>query len=157
MQIRLLALLMVLTGATVAAAEDMRMPVNTSQLKWGPAPDALPKGAQIAVLSGDPAKDGLYVVRLRLPAGYKVPAHNHPTAEMVTVMTGKFHLGMGDKLDEKKAMLLTAGGFAEAPAKMNHYAWTTGPTVLQIHGQGPFEINYVNPADDPRGKSHASK
>jgi quercetin dioxygenase-like cupin family protein len=148
---------MVLTGATVAAAEDMRMPVNTSQLKWGPAPDALPKGAQIAVLSGDPAKDGLYVVRLRLPAGYKVPAHNHPTAEMVTVMTGKFHLGMGDKLDEKKAMLLTAGGFAEAPAKMNHYAWTTGPTVLQIHGQGPFEINYVNPADDPRGKSHASK
>jgi quercetin dioxygenase-like cupin family protein len=148
---------MVLTGATVAAAEDMRMPVNTSQLKWGPAPDALPKGAQIAVLSGDPAKDGLYVVRLRLPAGYKVPAHNHPTAEMVTVLTGKFHLGMGDKLDEKKAMLLTAGGFAEAPAKMNHYAWTTGPTVLQIHGQGPFEINYVNPADDPRGKSHASK
>jgi quercetin dioxygenase-like cupin family protein len=157
MQIRLLALLMVLTGATVAAAEDMRMPVNTSQLKWGPAPDALPKGAQIAVLSGDPTKDGLYVVRLRLPAGYKVPAHNHPTAEMVTVLTGKFHLGMGDKLDEKKAMLLTAGGFAEAPAKMNHYAWTTGPTVLQIHGQGPFEINYVNPADDPRGKSHASK
>jgi quercetin dioxygenase-like cupin family protein len=157
MQIRMLTLLMVLTGATVAAAEDMRMPVNTSQLKWGPAPDALPKGAQIAVLSGDPAKDGLYVVRLRLPAGYKVPAHNHPTAEMVTVMTGKFHLGMGDKLDEKKAMLLTAGGFAEAPAKMNHYAWTTGPTVLQIHGQGPFEINYVNPADDPRGKSHASK
>jgi quercetin dioxygenase-like cupin family protein len=157
MQIRMLTLLMVLTGATVAAAEDMRMPVNTSQLKWGPAPDALPKGAQIAVLSGDPTKDGLYVVRLRLPAGYKVPAHNHPTAEMVTVLTGKFHLGMGDKLDEKKAMLLTAGGFAEAPAKMNHYAWTTGPTVLQIHGQGPFEINYVNPADDPRGKSHASK
>ena len=109
------------------------------------------------MLSGDPTKDGLYVVRLRLPAGYKVPAHNHPTAEMVTVLTGKFHLGMGDKLDEKKAMLLTAGGFAEAPAKMNHYAWTTGPTVLQIHGQGPFEINYVNPADDPRGKSHASK
>ena len=157
MQIRMLTLLMVLTGATVAAAEDMRMPVNTSQLKWGPAPDALPKGAQIAVLSGDPTKDGLYVVRLRLPAGYKVPAHNHPTAEMVTVLTGKFHLGMGDKLDEKKAMLLAAGGFAEAPAKMNHYAWTTGPTVLQIHGQGPFEINYVNPADDPRGKSHASK
>ena len=121
MQIRMLTLLMVLTGATVAAAEDMRMPVNTSQLKWGPAPDALPKGAQIAVLSGDPTKDGLYVVRLRLPAGYKVPAHNHPTAEMVTVLTGKFHLGMGDKLDEKEAMLLTAGGFAEAPAKMNHY------------------------------------
>src|SRR6478609_10620169 len=62
-------------------------------------------------------------------------------------------LGMGDKLDEKKGMQLTAGGYAEAPAKMNHFAWASRPTVVQIHGQGPFAISYVNPADDPRGKS----
>jgi quercetin dioxygenase-like cupin family protein len=72
---------------------------------------------------GDPAKDGLYVVRLKMPSGYKIPAHSHPTDEMVTVISGNLHLGMGDKLDEKKGMLLTAGGYAEAPAKMNHYAW----------------------------------
>jgi hypothetical protein len=89
----------------------------------GPAPSVFPKGAQIAVLSGDPFKDGLYVVRLKMPSGYKIAAHNHPTDEMVTVISGNFHLGMGDKLDEKKGVLLTAGGYAEAPSKMNHYAW----------------------------------
>ena len=156
MQTSTLSLVLILVGATGALADDMKMPVNASQLQWAAAP-ALPEGAQIAVLSGDPSKDGLYVVRLMMPAGYKVPAHNHPTTEMVTVISGDFHLGMGDKLDEEKGMLLTAGGFAEAPAKMNHFAWATSPTVVQIHGQGPFAITYVNPADDPRSKPQASK
>ncbi len=153
MQARLFTLILLLGTATGAVADDMKMPVNASQIKWEPAPNFVPKGAQIAVLSGDPSKDGLYVVRLKLPAGYKIPAHNHPTMEMVTVISGNFHLGMGDKLDEKKGMQLTAGGYAEAPAKMNHFAWASSPTVVQIHGQGPFAITYANPADDPRGKS----
>jgi anti-sigma factor ChrR (cupin superfamily) len=88
-------------------------------------------------------------VRLQLPNGYKVPPHNHPTTENVTVLSGNFHIGMGDKFDETKAMELTAGGYGEAPAKMNHYAFVTSDTVLQIHGQGPFAITYVNSADDP--------
>jgi quercetin dioxygenase-like cupin family protein len=138
--------------ANGALAEDMKMPVNASQIKWQPAPPVFPKGAEVAVLSGDPFKEGQYVVRLRMPTGYKIPAHNHPTDELVTVISGKFHIGMGDKLDEKKGVRLTAGGYAEAPAKMNHYAWTTGPTVLQVHGQGPFTITYVNPGDDPSKK-----
>ena len=157
MQARLLTLVLLLGTTTGVLADDMKMPVNASQLKWGPAPDFIPKGAQLAVLSGDPSKEGLYVVRLKVPAGYKIPAHNHPTAEMVTVISGNFHLGMGDKLDMKKGTILTAGGFAEAPAKMNHSAWTSSPTVVQVHGQGPFAVTYVNPADDPRGKSQASK
>jgi uncharacterized RmlC-like cupin family protein len=84
-----------------------------------------------------------------MPANYRIPAHNHPTAENVTVLSGKFHLGMGDKLDEAKGQELTAGGFAEAPPKMNHFAWTTAETVVQVHGQGPFAITYVNASDDP--------
>ena len=151
-----LGLLLAIVGASGALADDMKMPVNASQLDWAPAPNFVPDGAQIAVLSGDPSKDGLYVVRLKLPAGYKVPAHNHPTTEMVTVISGDFNLGMGDKLDEEKGMRLTAGGYAEAPA-MNHYAWASSPTVVQIHGQGPFAITYVNPADDPRSKPQAAK
>jgi hypothetical protein len=70
----------------------------------------------------------------------------------VTVISGKFSLGMGDKLDPKKSMLLSAGGFAEAPAKMNHHGWTTGETIVQVHGQGPFAITYVDQADDPSKK-----
>jgi quercetin dioxygenase-like cupin family protein len=148
---------LLLVGATGALADDMKMPVNASQVEWGPAPNFVPEGAQIAVLSGDPSKDGLYVVRLKLPAGYKIAAHNHPTTEMVTVISGDFHIGMGDKLDEQKTTLLTAGGYAEAPAKMNHFAWASSPTIVQVHGQGPFAITYVDPADDPRIKSQASK
>jgi len=157
MQARTLSLVLLLVGATGALADDMKMPVNASQIEWAPAPNFVPEGAQLAVMSGDPYKDGPYVIRLKLPAGYKVAAHNHPLTEMVTVISGDFHLGMGDKLDEAKSIQLTAGGFAVAPAKMNHYAWASSPTVVQIHGDGPFAITYVNPADDPRSKAAASK
>jgi quercetin dioxygenase-like cupin family protein len=92
------------------------------------------------------------VIRLKMPAGYKVPAHNHPTMEYVTVLSGEFHLGMGDKLDMAKSATLTAGGFAEAPAKMNHYGWAATDTVIQLHGPGPFGITYVDPAEDPSKK-----
>jgi Domain of unknown function (DUF4437) len=126
--------------------------MNGKDIKWGPAPPFFPKGAEFAVLSGDPSKDGLYVVRLKMPAGYKIPAHNHPTTENVTVVSGNFHIGMGDYLDEKKGIELTSGGYGEAPAKMNHYAWVTSPTIVQVHGLGPFAITYVNPADDPSPK-----
>lgn len=135
--------------AVPALAQPMAAPVNSSDVKWGPAPPVLPKGAEMAVISGDPTKPGLYVLRLKFPAQYKLPAHNHPTTEYVTVLSGKFHIGMGDKLDMKHSVMLRGGGFAEAPAGMNHYAWAATPVVVQVHGQGPFAITYVNPADNP--------
>ena len=146
---RLALMAFVVLGASSALADDMKMPMNGKDTKWGPAPPFFPKGAEFAVLSGDPSREGLYVVRLKMPAGYMIPAHNHPTTENVTVVSGNFHIGMGDKLDEKKGVELTSGGYGEAPAKMNHYAWVTSPTIVQVHGQGPFAITYVNPADDP--------
>ena len=98
MSLRLTALtfLLIATGQG-ALADDMKMPVNERDLKWGPAPSVLPKGAQIAVMSGDPFKDGAYVLRLKMPKGYQIPAHNHPTTEYVTVISGNFHIGMGDR------------------------------------------------------------
>ena len=151
MLLRAISLTLLLT-TSVALADDMKTPLNAKDLKWGPAPNVFPKGAQIAIVSGDPFKDGPYVLRFKIPRGYKIPAHNHPTSENLTILSGNFHIGMGDKLDEKKGMELTAGAYGEAPAKMNHYAWATSNTVLQIHGQGPFAITYVNPADDPSKK-----
>jgi len=126
--------------------------VNSSVVKWGPAPAVLPAGAKMAVLSGDPSKQGVYVIRLKLPAGYLIPAHHHPADEYVTVITGEFHLGMGDKVDKKKSATLHPGGFAEAPAGMNHFAWTSKPSVVQVNAEGPFVMVYVNPADDPSTK-----
>jgi len=152
MSSRLALMAFVVLGASSALADDMKMPMNGKDIKWGPVPPFFPKGAEFAVLSGDPGKDGLYVVRLKMPAGYRIPAHNHPTTENVTIVSGNFHIGMGDHLDEKKGIELTSGGYGEAPAKMNHYAWVTSPTIVQVHGQGPFAITYVNPADDPSTK-----
>jgi len=137
-------------GSLLIATSGASAQVNPSDLKWGAAPPAFPAGAQMAVLSGDPAKPGIFAVRLKMPAGYKIPAHNHPTDEFVTVISGDFSLGMGDKLDATRAAALQAGGFAAAPAGMNHYALSTSGAIVQIIAQGPFAMTYVNPADDPR-------
>jgi quercetin dioxygenase-like cupin family protein len=146
----LIATLLLVGLAPIGASADDHVAVNPDQLKWGPAPPALPKGAQLAVLSGDPGKQGLYVIRLKVPAGYKVQPHVHPTDENVTVLSGTFHIGMGDKFDDKKGTALKAGGFGITPKGMQHYAWFNEESIIQIHGMGPFAITYVNPADDPR-------
>ena len=147
-----LALGLLLAGTAIAFAQDMRPPINSDDVKWGPVPPNIAAGAQLAVISGDPSKEGPFVMRLKMPAGYKVPAHYHPQYENVTVLTGEFHVGMGDKLDTDKGMLLRPGGYVEAPAKMHHFAWVTSDTIVQIAGPGPFGIIYVDPADDPSKK-----
>ena len=138
-------------GACFAAlaAFSAHAQMNADSLKWGPAPAVLPKGAEMAVLSGDPGKAGLFTVRLKVPAGYAIAAHHHPTTEYVTIISGDFGLGMGDKLDKAKGMVLHAGGFGEAPAGMNHFAWAETDAVVQVHAEGPFALTYVDPADDP--------
>ena len=134
----------------IAAGTGAQAQTNSSELKWGPAPPAFPAGAEMAVLSGDPGKAGPFAVRIRVPAGFKVPAHSHPTDEFVTVISGEISLGMGDKLDQANGKKLDAGGFAEAKAGMNHYVWTGSGAVVQVNSEGPFEMIYANPADDPR-------
>ena len=129
----------------------MSAPVNSSDIQWGDAPPIFPAGAKFAVLMGDPGKSGSYAVRLKMPDGYKIAAHWHPTDENITVISGTFNVGMGDKLDMSKGKALSAGAFVSAPARMRHFAWTTGETEVQVHGMGPFKLTYVNPADDPSG------
>src|SRR5215471_15062680 len=111
-------------------------------LKWGPASPALPTGAQGAALIGDPSKEGFYVARVKFPAGYKVAPHAHPNDENVTVISGMFHFGVGDKFDDTKGTALKAGGFAQAPKGVKHYAWTSQETVIQLHGMGPQNLMY---------------
>jgi quercetin dioxygenase-like cupin family protein len=136
----------------VAVAGEHHVVIQGDTLEWASGPPALPPGAQISVLLGNPGNEGLYVIRLKFPAGYKIPAHTHPNDEHVTVISGTFHFGIGAKVDQSKGAALTAGGFAHAAKGMQHYAWTSQETVIQVHGQGPQGITYVNDADDPRKK-----
>jgi quercetin dioxygenase-like cupin family protein len=132
-------------GAPVAGAQG----VAADAIKWGAVPPVLPKGGQMAGLSGDPGKTGTFTVRLKMPAGYKIMPHQHPHTERVTVISGELWFGSGDKIDEAGAHRLGAGGFVDMPANVNHYAFATVDTVIQIAGEGPFGIRYANPADNP--------
>jgi hypothetical protein len=120
------------------------------KVKWQDGPPSLPKGSQIAVLEGDPSKEGPFVFRLKLPNGYRVPPHVHPKKERVTVIQGTLNIGMGEKFDDKATDPMPAGTFGAWDAGMKHFAWTKGETVIQLHGTGPWTIQYLNPSDDPR-------
>jgi quercetin dioxygenase-like cupin family protein len=146
--ISLLAAAVVLPIGAIAQ-DHHHATVEADTLKWS-APAAYAKGAQLAIVSGDPTKQGMYVVRLKVPAGFKISAHTHPNDENVTVLSGSFNIGTGDKLDETKGVRVKAGGYSFVAKGMSHYAWFTEDTVLQLHGMGPQGVTYINAADDPR-------
>jgi len=119
---------------------------------WGPAPDFLPKGAQIAVLQGNPGGNEEFTVRLKFPAGYKIAPHTHPTIENVTVLQGTFLAGMGEEFAKSALHPFGRDGFVSIPANHAHYAMARGETIIQLHAVGPFLVTYINPNDDPRNR-----
>jgi hypothetical protein len=135
---------------SMAQSHEHQM-IKPADLKWSAVP-SLPAGAQIAIIEGKMSEAQPFTVRLKFPANYKLPAHWHPAVERVTVLSGTFHMGVGDKFDEAKVMALTVGSLAIMQPKTNHFALTREETVVQLHGVGPWGITYVNEADDPRKK-----
>jgi quercetin dioxygenase-like cupin family protein len=123
---------------------------SAEKIKWQEGPPSLPNGVMIAVLEGDPNKEGPFVFRLKLPDGYRVPPHTHPKTERITVLAGTFNVGMGDKFDATATQPMPPGTYGYWPAGMKHFVWAKGETILQYHGTGPWTIEYVNPLDDPR-------
>ena len=139
-----------------AVAADEHTVVTPDSIKWEPA-KPLPAGATWSVLHGNPSEAGPFTVRVRFPAGYQVPAHWHSKDETITVLSGTFGIGMGERAARDKVQPLTAGGLAVLPAKMPHYAVISQDAVVQINGTGPFDLNYVNPAEDPRKQVGSSQ
>lgn len=142
-------------GMATAAAQKAANPhimMTAGDVAWGAAPPFLMPGAKFAVVSGDPGASGPFAIRLQLPAGYRISPHWHSTDEHVTVISGVLGLGMGDTFDAKSTKDLPAGGYAVLPAQMHHFAAAKSDAVVQIHGTGPFVVNYVNAADDPTQK-----
>jgi len=117
---------------------------------WGPAPGVFPKGARMAVVSGDPGKAGPFTIELAMPAGYRIPPHFHPTAETVTVKKGTLLVGMGNTFDVSKAKPMQVGDSGSIPANAHHFAAVKGATFITVSAMGPFAMTYVNPADDPQ-------
>lgn len=126
--------------------------VNAKDIKWSEGLPVFPKGMQMTVLFGDPTKSGPFVARLKMPDGYKIAPHWHTQAEQLTILEGSFVLHMGDSM-KSDAHTLDAGGFHYLPAKMHHSAEAKGESIVQVQGMGPFDIHYINPADNPNPKS----
>ena len=136
-----------------AAKDTQQMNQGVSlpdKIQWQEGPPSLPSGAKMATLEGDMTKAGPFTVRFRFPAGYHIPAHTHPGIEHLTILSGSLKLAMGDHLERAAAHTLPTGAFAVMPANMKHEAWVEGETIIQGHGIGPWAINYLNAADDPR-------
>lgn len=123
---------------------------SPAEIVWKDGPPSLPPGAKIAILEGDPAKEGMFVMRVKVPNGFHIPPHTHPKPERVTIIQGIFKLAMGENPKKEDARALPAGTYGYWPPGMVHAVWIEGETIVQFHGMGPWVINYVNPADDPR-------
>jgi quercetin dioxygenase-like cupin family protein len=132
------------------AEESAHKIIAADSIEWKAATASLPAGAQAAVLYGDPAKDGLFAMRLKLPKGYHIPPHTHSKPEVVTVISGTAQLGMGEAADQEKAQRLPTGSFFALQPGMAHYVFTEEETVIQLNSFGPWELNYVRKEDDPR-------
>lgn len=140
---------------TVSAHEDMpgHLMVSADELDWQPVASLAP-GAQVAVLEGDPSQEGPFTMRLHLPANYDIAVHTHPATERVTVLSGTFYVGLGETFDREAAHALTPGGLAVMESGLAMYGYTGDePTVIQLNGNGPWGIDYLDPKDDPRRQS----
>ncbi len=134
-----------------APSPPQHIVLPTTKMNWGPSPPGLPAGAQTAVLSGDPGKAGeAFTISVKMPDGYVVPPHWHPTTENMVVISGKMQVGTGDSINEASMTTLGPGGYGMMAPKMHHYVKAIGATTVVLYGTGPFEITYVNPNDDPR-------
>jgi quercetin dioxygenase-like cupin family protein len=150
----LVASAIILSVAGLASAQMGEHKLVTPQeIKWGPAPPSVPAGAQAAILYGDPSKDGVFALRLKVPKNYHIPPHTHPKPEIVTVVSGTARLGMGTKADRAKAQVLPAGSFFALSPGSAHFLFADEETVVQITTTGPWGIDYVNPKDDPRQRT----
>jgi ChrR-like protein with cupin domain len=153
MKLPFLVITLILAALVAAHPCQAQNAFTPDQVKYGPAPPFLPAGAQLAVLEGDPmASSGDFTIRLKMPDGYKVAPHTHPSRENVTVLSGTLKVGMGDQFDASKMSSFPAGSFAYLDPSMHHYAAASGATVIQIHGPSPVKFNYINSADDPSVK-----
>ncbi|MFH5927224.1 cupin domain-containing protein [Roseomonas xinghualingensis] len=145
---------LVATGSAAAQQQTAHQPdhriVAPQDIRWAAGLPSLPRGSEVAVLYGNPAMEGPFAMRLRFPADYRIPAHSHPGAEVVTILSGTFGIGMGSGADKGKTQAIPAGGFVALPPNSPHFAFIEEPTVVQINSIGPWAVNYVNTNEDPR-------
>lgn len=139
----LLTALAAQTPAAAPAPPPMQPPIQITTVVWKDAPASLPAGSKIAVLEGDPKREGLFTMRVKIPAGARIMPHFHPQPERVTVLWGEARVGFGDQFNAAKTRRFPGGSFYVNPALSHHFLFFPRQTVLQITGEGPWELHYL--------------
>lgn len=142
--------MLLISASPINAHDGGHHVFEAGNVEFRPGPPTLPPGAQFAILVGNPAEEGQFVMRLKFPAGYDIPPHRHLKEEHVTVLSGGFGMAVGEIHDRSAASVLAPGSFVRIPAGEAHFAWTEEETVVQLNSIGPFGVEYVDPEDDPR-------
>ena len=129
------------------------MSVRPEDIDWKPFP-AFPPPARLAVVVGQPAEPGPYVIRVKVPAGVRLMPHRHPEDRVYTVISGVFYIGLGEKFDDEKLVAHPPGAVVVLPGGTSHFHWAkSGEYVTQVTAIGPLGLEYLNPEDDPRNSA----
>jgi hypothetical protein len=133
-----------------ARARPEAVAVTPSEMKWEAQGGLTMPGMEQVNLVGDPSKPGPYTLRLKFPAGYKLAPHTHPDYREVTILSGTWYTGYGEKFDEAALKALPAGSFYTEPANVAHFVEVREPVTIQVKGTGPSGRVLVRPAGSPK-------
>ena len=139
----------VLVGTAVAqTAAPAAVALTPGEMKWQSQGGLAASGMEQLNLVGDPAKPGPYTLRLKFPKGMRIAPHTHPDSREVTILSGTYATGYGEKFDPAGLKILPAGSFYTEPANIPHYIEIKEEVVLQVSGMGPSGRKFV---DRPEG------
>jgi quercetin dioxygenase-like cupin family protein len=138
-----LVVLGVAFGAMAQGVPPRTIQLAAEKLQWTAGSPTMPPGTRISVLEGNPREPGLFTIRLEVPAGSRIAPHWHPRDERVTVLSGAVAVGFGDRVDDKATTRFSADAFYVNPAQSHHYVLFPEASIVQITGEGPWELHFV--------------
>lgn len=149
LKLAVIAIAAVLIGTAIAqTAAPSVVALTPAEMKWQSQGGLATPGMEQLNLVGDPARPAPYTLRLKFPKGFTIAPHTHPDSREVTIISGTFATGYGEKFDAEKLKILPAGSFYSEPANIPHYIEIKEEVVLQVSGTGPSGRKFV---DRPEG------
>jgi quercetin dioxygenase-like cupin family protein len=124
--------------------------VLPEDVDWKPFA-SFPPSVRLAVVVGNPAEHGPYVIRVKVPSGVKLMPHRHSEDRIYTVISGVFYIGRGEQFDADKLVAYPPGSVIVLPGGTAHFHWAkSGQYISQVNAIGPLGFEYVDPDYDPR-------
>ena len=123
------------------------------KIEWKPFA-VFPPSARLAIVVGQPLREGPYTIRVKVPGGVKLMPHRHPEDRVYTVISGVFYIGLGDEFDAAKLQAYPPGSVIILPGNTSHFHWAkSGEYITQVTAIGPLGLEYIDAKNDRRNES----